>query len=154
MNKKAVLLYSGGLDSTTILYQLLKDGYDVHPLLVFYGQKHNVELQFAEKLLKELNVKDYLVFNIDWSPFRGEVQPGNMSAVHPFRNIVLLTAASARAIKIGAHDVYMGPNKDDQADFPDCRREVFDNFEKVLSDSMEYEIHLQTPIIEMSKQQI
>ena len=167
---KAVLLYSGGLDSTTILYALLahnkqfdtivvnsKDAVkkiELFPLMINYGQKHSAELHFAKQILQanKLTAKEYL---IDWSSFRGQAQPGNQSAVHPHRNMMFMTIAFGYASLVGADTVYVGWNISDDADFPDCREKFLETFQDAIRLSADNKkLFLKAPLLKLNKAEI
>lgn len=146
MKTKTLLLLSGGLDSVTAFYQLVKSG-DVHCLLVNYGQPHSKELWFAERHCKKLSVP----FTVIDLPKLGGLTDNNW--IVPNRNCILLSLAVNLAIQIGAGKVAIAVNRDDEAEFPDCRMAFVQLFNTTLT-TAEINVEVITPLIEMSKRQI
>jgi len=167
---KAVLLYSDGLEATTILYAILQHNktvlddpkldeeklIEVFPLLTNYGQHHSVELHFAKALLKETKLEAVTkTFDINWESFRGQIKENNHSAVHPHRNVMLITIASAYATSIGADTVYVCCSASDQKNFPDCRHEFLETLQKTLrlsSDNKNF--FIKAPLLSLDKSEI
>jgi 7-cyano-7-deazaguanine synthase len=134
-DKRAVLLLSGGMDSTTLLYDLLNLGCEVHPISFIYGQKHKKEVGMAlascTKLGLELEVVDIGFFGqlapsaltrtrIDVP--EGHYEDSSMKVtVVPNRNMVLISLATSYALGIGVHKVYYAAHSGDHAIYPDCR---------------------------------
>jgi len=114
--KTIIHLLSGGLDSTTMLYDLHSKGDKVHALLVDYGQKHVQELTFAKAHCKRLGV----LFTVACLPPLGMDE---QSWIVPNRNAILISLAVSTAVRAGAETVTIGCNADDAAGFPDCRPE-------------------------------
>lgn len=138
MAEKAVVVYSGGMDSFTVLHQAIQDGKDVHALSFNYGQRHSKELEYAKAVCKELGIP-HLINDIsainqllqgssltsdDIEVAEGHYASDNMkSTVVPNRNMILLSLAIGYAVSIGAESVYYGAHSGDHEIYPDCRPE-------------------------------
>src|SRR5512140_295982 len=146
--RKAVVLLSGGLDSSTCLAVALADGFRAHALSVDYGQRHKGELQRARRIARALGAADHRVVKVDLSAFGGSALTDQAIAVPkgrserrmgrdipvtyvPARNTVLLALALAHAETIGAEDVYVGVNAIDYSGYPDCRPAFLRAFERL-----------------------
>ena len=144
MNKPAIILLSGGLDSTTCAAIAKKDGYDLHGLTINYGQKHNYELKAAKLVAQNFKFNSHAVIDIDLASFGGsslvskEIEvPKNRnlgikddipSTYVPARNTVFLSIALAKAETINAFDIFIGVNAIDYSGYPDCRPELSKKF--------------------------
>jgi 7-cyano-7-deazaguanine synthase len=145
---RAVVLLSGGLDSTTCLAVARRDGFETHCLSVDYGQRHRGELARARRLARALGAKDHRVVKVDLSAFGGSAltdpaiavpkgrSPARMAreipvTYVPARNTVFLALALAHAETIGADDVYVGVNAIDYSGYPDCRPAFLRAFERL-----------------------
>jgi len=146
--KKAVVLLSGGLDSTTCLAVARARGFEVHALSVDYGQRHKEELRRARRVAKVLGVASHGVVRVDLSAFGGSALTDRALAVPkgrstaqmsrrvpityvPARNTVLLALALARAETLGANDLFLGVNAIDYSGYPDCRPAFVRAFERL-----------------------
>lgn len=174
--KKAVVLSSGGLDSTTALAIALKEGYGCFSLSFSYGQRHNFELTAAEKIAEKFDVKQHLILNIDLGQIGGssltddmdvpknrsftEMSQGIPTTYVPARNTIFLSFALAWAEVLGASDIFIGVNAVDYSGYPDCRPEYIAAFEKManlaLKSTVEKKtsIHIRTPLLHMGKAKI
>jgi len=137
MTEKVVVIYSGGMDSFTVLNRALKDGKEVFALSFDYGQKHVKELTFAADVCKLLNIKHKIIdisainellagssLTDDIDIPEGHYAADNMkSTVVPNRNMILLSLAVAYAVSVEASQVYYGAHSGDHAIYPDCRPE-------------------------------
>jgi 7-cyano-7-deazaguanine synthase len=174
--KKAVVLLSGGLDSTTVVAIAQQQGYAVYALSFDYGQNHRIELDFAARVAAKLGVREHTVVKVDLRSFGGSALtsdtpvPKHRSAEAigqgipvtyvPARNTVFLALALARAESLGATDIFIGVNALDYSGYPDCRPEFIEAFERMANlgtkigteDGQRIRIH--TPLIAMTKQQI
>jgi 7-cyano-7-deazaguanine synthase len=147
---RAVVLLSGGLDSTTCLAVALRDGFEAHALSVDYGQRHREELRRARALARALGAAGHRVIAVDLSAFGGSALTDRSIDVPrsrtlarmardipvtyvPARNTVLLALALAHAETLGASDVYLGVNAIDYSGYPDCRPEFLRAFERVAA---------------------
>jgi len=132
---KAVLILSGGMDSTTLLYDLISQKYEVHAITFDYNQKHKNEITCAKKICKKLHIPhkivDISVLN-DLAPScltrdQWEVPEGNYAedsmkqTVVPNRNMVFLSLAASYAIGIGANEIFYAAHAGDHTIYPDCR---------------------------------
>lgn len=169
----AVVLLSGGLDSTTAL-AVAAQKFDCYALTVRYGQLHAVELEAAKRVAQRTGVKDHRVIDIDLAQLassaltRADVAvpkdrslseigaPGDVPVTYvPARNTVLLALALAWAESLGARDLFVGVNVLDASGYPDCRPEFIRAFEalaQVATRSGGFTIH--APLIELTKAQI
>ncbi len=159
----AVVLLSGGQDSTTCLYWARKHFDEVHAVGFDYGQKHRVELEQARKIA-ELAGVPYTIYDL-----RGVLSGSaltehekDISAPHdrnpelpasfvPGRNALFLTVAAGYAYNHGIHDLVGGMCQTDYSGYPDCRREFIDAMEKSLSLAMDWKIRIHTPLMYLTK---
>ena len=170
----AVVLLSGGLDSTTTLAQAIADGCDVTALSFRYGQRHTKELVSAANVAKFFNVK-HVIVDIDLSMFRSaltrpeidvpenrdESQMGQDIPVTyvPARNIIMMSVAAGLCESVDADRIYIGANVVDYSGYPDCRPEFFEAFEKMIAVGTKagvegHPIRICTPIQHSSKADI
>ncbi len=148
MNKKAIVLLSGGLDSTTVLAIVKNLGYEVYALSFFYGQRHAVELDFAKKIAEKFEVKEHKIAKIDLRIFGGSaltdeiLVPKNRDVTNshevpityvPARNTIFLSYCLAYAEVVGAFDIFIGVNAIDYSGYPDCREDFIKAFEKMAN---------------------
>jgi 7-cyano-7-deazaguanine synthase len=133
--RRAVVLLSGGLDSSTCLAVALRDGYEAHALSVDYGQRHKGELARARRVGRALGAAQHRVVKVDLSAFGGSALTdpaiavpkrrrahGGIPATYvPARNTVLLALALAHAETVGAQAIFLGVNAIDYSGYPDCR---------------------------------
>src|SRR5438876_8822854 len=173
--KRAVVLLSGGIDSTTTLAIAIADGYEAYALSFGYGQRHQIETQAARRVANSLGAKEHRIAKIDLRVFGGsaltddvavpkqrskkEIAHGIPVTYVPARNTIFLAYALAWAEVIGAHDIFIGVNALDYSGYPDCRPEFITQFEKLARlatkagvEGTRYQIH--APLIEMTKAQI
>lgn len=137
--EKAVIILSGGLDSTTLLYDLDRQGYDLYPITFFYGQKHQKEIECAKLICADMSLRqNWIAYpltslaKIGGSALtdpriavpEGHYKDESMkTTVVPNRNMIMLSFAIAHAIAIGAEKVYYGAHAGDHDIYPDCRVE-------------------------------
>jgi 7-cyano-7-deazaguanine synthase len=177
VDKKAVVLLSGGMDSATTLAIALSEGFDCYALSFRYGQRHRREIEATKKLADFLGAAEHRIIDIDLAVFGGSAltdshidvpkdsaelgQPTKIPPTYvPARNTIFLSYALAWAEVLGAFDIFIGVNSTDYSGYPDCRAEFISAFEKTanlataaaVEDKGRYEIH--TPIIDMTKSQI
>jgi len=174
--KKAIVLSSGGLDSTTVLAIARSEHYQCYTVSFFYGQRHHHELDAAKKVSKAMGAVKHYVVNIDFSQIGGsaltddievpknrnekEISTGIPVTYVPARNTIFLSYALAWAEVLGASDIFIGVNAIDYSGYPDCRPEYIAAFEKMarlaLKTTVEGEttIHIRTPLLHMSKAEI
>lgn len=156
INNSCVLLLSGGLDSTTLLYQLKSEGAHVHAVLFDYGQNHWRELEFAQKHCEKLDVL-WTRIEIDkvfkgW-PFASRLVGGKVGDVVHFRNAVMLSIACSMAAANGVEYVIYGPNADDALLFADCRGEFINAFNRTLIYA-ELDVEVKAPFLHLTKKEI
>lgn len=157
---KATLLFSGGLDSATVLYFLLKSGWDVDCLAFDYGQRHRRELLAAKTIAEHVGVSCHKIqlpelwkncALVGGKPLPDGDQPSN---IVPNRNMVMLSIATTYAIENGSDAVAWGPNKDDWGTFPDCREEFASSMRTAMSSCHTRPIQLKTPLIGKTKMEV
>ena len=174
--KKAIILSSGGLDSTTVLAMAKSQGYELYSLSFFYGQRHDFELQAAEKVAAAVGVKRHMVTQVDLKPIGGSALtddisvPKGRSEDHmaaaipvtyvPARNTIFLSYALAWAEVLGAWDIFIGVNAVDYSGYPDCRPEYIQAFETLANLATKTAVEgkgrfrIHTPLIDLTKAQI
>ncbi|HZI04584.1 MAG TPA: 7-cyano-7-deazaguanine synthase QueC [Archangium sp.] len=148
-SKKAVVLLSGGLDSTTVLAMAKADGFEPVCLAVSYGQRHAVELERARRVTQAMGVKDFRVVTVDLRQVggsaltadidvpkdrpEGEMSHGIPITYVPARNALFLSLALGLAESVGASDLYIGVNAVDYSGYPDCRPAFIEAFEAMAT---------------------
>jgi len=173
--KRAVVLLSGGIDSTTTLAVAIAEGYDAYALSFDYGQRHKIETQAALRVAESLGAKEHRVANIDLRAFGGSAltddldvpkQRSEIEIAHGIpityvsaRNTIFLAYALAWAEVIGAADIFLGVNAIDYSGYPDCRPEFIEAFEKLANlgtkagvEGRRFQIH--APLIKFFKAEI
>lgn len=170
--KKAIVLLSGGLDSTTVLAIAKNAGYEIYALSFDYGQRHEIELKSAEKVAKKFNVREHKTAKIDLRIFGGSALTADIAVPKAFeknkipvtyvpaRNTIFLSYALAYAETVGAFDIFIGVNAVDYSGYPDCRPEFISTFEKLATlataagteNQGHFKIH--APLISLSKKEI
>jgi 7-cyano-7-deazaguanine synthase len=174
MNKKAVILLSGGLDSATVLAMVKSLNYEIYALSFRYGQKHDIELEFAERLANN-TVREHKVVDIDLAMFGGSAlttdklvpKHENVDEIGseipityvPARNTIFLSFALAYAEVIDSKDIFIGVNALDYSGYPDCRPEFIDSFQKTANLATakgvkNKNISIHSPLINLTKSQI
>ena len=173
---RAVVLLSGGLDSSTCLAVARAEGFETHALSVNYGQRHRGELARARRIARAMGAADHRVVRVDLSTFGGSALTDRALAVPknrplramtagipvtyvPARNTVLLALALAHAETLGARDVYLGVNAIDYSGYPDCRPAFIRAFERLARVATRAGVEGQTlriraPLLRLSKAQI
>lgn len=143
-----ILLLSGGMDSVVLLYELVGAGELVHCVMFIYGQKHQQEVDFAKLHCHRLGV----LFTVITLPqFKGSIlTDGTGGVIVPNRNAIFLAHAVNLAVSAGAQIVAFGANKDDGANFPDCRMEFVEAFNKMLV-AAQINVQVGAPYLEKSK---
>ena len=170
-SNKAIVLLSGGLDSTTTLALVQSRGYDCYALTVRYGQRHNAELEAAERIAQVFNVAEHKTFEIDLSVFGGsaltdetipvpdQLTQGIPVTYVPARNTVFLSVALAWSEVIHARDIFIGVNAVDYSGYPDCRPEYIKAYQGMANlatkDAVEgHELIIHAPLVSLSKSEI
>jgi len=175
MIKKAVVLFSGGLDSTTTLAIARAEKYQSYAISFIYGQRHYHEIKTARRIIQQFDIKDHMILNIPLSNIGGsaltdEIEvPKNRPEGHlsnnipityvPARNTIFLAYALAWAETLNAFDLFIGVNALDYSGYPDCRPEYIKAFEHMANlatkagiEGQKFCIH--TPLIQLTKAQI
>ena len=172
MNKKAILLFSGGLDSTTCLAIAKSQGYDCYTLSFIYGQKHSVEIEGAKKLAEAFAVSEHKLLHLPLDELGGSSLTDKQRDVDdysgngliptsyvPARNTIFLSFALAWAEVIGAADIFIGANHIDYSGYPDCRPDYLHAFEQMAMlgtkrgrEGESFTIH--APLLQMNKADI
>lgn len=171
MNKKAVILLSGGLDSATILAIAKSQSYDCYALSFDYMQRHRSEIDAAKQVAKTIGVKSHIVQTIDLSIWGGSaltadieipkdgLAEGIPATYVPARNTIFLSHALGYAEAINARDIFIGVNAVDYSGYPDCRGSFINAFETLANlatkagvEGDPFAIH--APLLEMSKRDI
>jgi 7-cyano-7-deazaguanine synthase len=172
----AVLLLSGGLDSTTMLAWAIDRGFDVHAMTFRYGQRHAGEIEAARRVAAHYGGKDHVVVDIDLRTFGGSAltadidvpkdrAPATMSTGIPItyvpaRNTIFLSFCLAFAEVLGASDIFIGVNALDNSGYPDCRPEYVAAFERMANLATRggvegtAPIRINTPLLDLTKRQI
>jgi len=173
--KHAVVLLSGGIDSTTALAMAIAQGYEVYSLSFDYGQRHKLELEAARRVAESSGVREHRVVKIDNHLFSGsaltadidvpkrrsekEIGAGIPATYVPARNTIFLAHALAWAEVIGAAHIFVGVNAIDYSGYPDCRPEFIAIFETLANigtkagiEGRRFQIH--APLIKCSKADI
>ena len=173
--KRAVVLLSGGLDSTTTLATAIAEGYETYALSFEYGQRHKIEIGAARRIARALGAKEHRVAKIDMLIFGGSALTGDVdvpkkrSATEighaipvtyvPARNTIFLSYALALAETVEARDIFIGANAIDYSGYPDCRPEFIAAFETLANlatkagvEGARFRIH--APLIKLSKAEI
>ena len=168
--KKAVILLSGGLDSTT-LAAIAKQNHELYGLTFKYGQKHDIEISFAKKNAKIFNFKEHHLIELNHQIFSSsslvnkdiKVPKSNKNIINnksipstyvPARNIIFLSYAVSYAENIGAENIFIGVNMIDYSGYPDCRGEFIESFENAVNLGIVKNIQIKTPLISLSKKEI
>jgi len=176
MDKQAVVLLSGGLDSATVLAMARSEGYLCHCLSFDYGQRHSVELAASARVAQALGAASHRVAKIDLRAFGGSaltsdaiLVPKDRDSAHmadaipvtyvPARNIIFLSFALGLAEVQGARDIFIGANAVDYSGYPDCRPEFIEAFARMAALGTKAGVEgtpfrIQTPIIHFSKAEI
>jgi 7-cyano-7-deazaguanine synthase len=174
--KKAVVLLSGGLDSTTVLAIAKAEGFTPYALSFRYGQRHTVELESAQRVAETLGVAEHVVLDIDLRRFGGSALTADIAVPKgrspetlgagipityvPARNTVFLSFALAWAEVLHTSDIFIGVNALDYSGYPDCRPEYIAAYEHManLATAAGVEgrqrLRIHTPLIDLTKAQI
>ena len=163
-----VVIYSGGMDSYTVLHKAINDGYDVFPVTFDYGQRHVKEIEFASLVCDELRL-DHKIVDIsainqllqgssltsDIGIPEGHYEDMSMkSTVVPNRNMILISLAVGYAVSIGADKVYYGAHSGDHAIYPDCRPEFVQKMNAVSQIANYEPVEIVSPYLDKNKNDI
>ncbi len=175
MKLKAVVLLSGGIDSTTTLAIAKKQAFEIFAISFRYGQRHIVELESARRIAAFWHVKKHLVLDVNLAAFGGSALTANFKIPQdrdiktisqdipityvPGRNIIFLSLALAWAEVLGANDIFIGANGIDFSGYPDCRPEFIAAFENVANLGTKAgiegkKISIRAPLLKLTKAQI
>ena len=182
MPKRAVVLLSGGVDSTTTLAIAKSQGFDCYALSFSYGQRHNIELVAARRVADAIGVVEHKIVEIDLRAFGGSALTADIAvpkdrydieAQHaaplpsaeipvtyvPARNTIFLSFALAWAEVLGAQDIFLGVNALDYSGYPDCRPEYIAAFQQMADLATKAgvggaRLRIHTPLIQLTKAQI
>lgn len=173
MKTKAVIIASGGIDSSTLLYKMVKEGFEVYVLTFIYGQKHLQEIKYAEGIARRLTINHRVV---DLSAMKGLLSGSALtdanvevpdvpetvdhyetlkSTIVPNRNAIFLSIAIGYAVSLEANHIYFGAHFSDRGVYPDCRKEfvkAFQTAERLAND--DYEMVIDAPFVDMDKSEI
>jgi 7-cyano-7-deazaguanine synthase len=170
---RAVLLLSGGLDSTTLLAYAVNERFTVHAMTFRYGQRHAVEIEAARRVATQYGVRDHVIVDIDLRTFGGSALTSNLAVPKdrddevgipityvPARNTIFLSFALAWAEVLEAGDIFIGVNAVDYSGYPDCRPAYIAAYERMANLATRggvegtNPIRIRTPLIERTKAQI
>ncbi|MBT3209716.1 MAG: 7-cyano-7-deazaguanine synthase QueC [Bacteroidetes bacterium] len=171
--KKAVVLHSGGLDSTTLLYKATAENYEVYSLSFNYGQKHSKEINLAKLSAKKAGVADHKIVNLNLDLLGGSALTDSFINIPDFdekskdipityvpaRNMIFLSIAASYAETLGAQDIFIGVSQVDYSGYVDCRQEFIESMEQTINKgtvcavekNMPIKIH--APFMFLSKEQ-
>jgi 7-cyano-7-deazaguanine synthase len=175
-SRRAVVLLSGGLDSTTTLAIARREGFEAYALSFRYGQRHEFELQAARRVAAHVGVARHVVFDVNLAQFGGSAltdaldvpkdralaeMEANIPVTYvPARNTVFLSIALAWAESLSISDIFIGVNALDYSGYPDCRPEYIEAFQRLADLATKAGVEgrqrltIHTPLIEMSKAEI
>jgi 7-cyano-7-deazaguanine synthase len=173
---KAVVLLSGGMDSTTVAAVALSRGFDVHALTFRYGQRHKAEVEAARRVAEQMGIRRHVVLDIDLRAFGGSALTGDLelpkdtpiekigqgipSTYVPARNTIFLAFALGWSEVLGASDIFLGANALDYSGYPDCRPEFIQSFQTMANLATRAGVEggqrltIHTPLIALSKREI
>ena len=176
MLKKAVVLLSGGLDSTTTLAIARDGGYETYAMSFRYGQRHTVELQCAENVAEALGVKQHAIIDIDLRAFGASALTANIAVPKnrsdtemrdsipityvPARNTIFLSYALAYAEVLVADTIFIGATAVDYSGYPDCRPEYIEAYQTMANLATQAgvegktQLKIQTPLMDKTKAEI
>lgn len=172
----AVVLLSGGLDSTTLLAYAISEGLAAHAMTFRYGQRHAIEIDAARRVARALGVRDHIVVDIDLRTFGGSALTSDMAVPKdrsleemnrgipityvPARNSIFLAYALAWSEVLGASDIFIGVNAIDYSGYPDCRPEYVAAYERMANLATRgavegtTPVRIRAPLIDLSKREI
>ena len=176
MSAPAVLLLSGGLDSTTLLAYAVREGYDVYAMTFRYGQRHAAEIDAARRVARYFGVRDHVVADIDLRTFGGSALTSDIDVPRdrreadiargipityvPARNTIFLSFCLAWSEVLGASDIFIGVNALDYSGYPDCRPEYVEAFQRMANLATRggvegtTPVRIQTPLLHRTKREI
>jgi 7-cyano-7-deazaguanine synthase len=174
--QSAVVLLSGGLDSTTLLAYAIDAGFVPHAMTFRYGQRHAVEIEAARRIARQFGVRDHIVVDIDLRAFGGsaltsdaavpkdrqhdEISRGIPITYVPARNTIFLSFALAWAEVLKASDIFIGVNAIDYSGYPDCRPEFIAAYQRMANLATRgavegtLPVRIRAPLIDLTKREI
>ena len=173
MSNKAVIIASGGIDSSTLLYKMVKEGFEVYVLTFIYGQKHLKEIEYAKSIAEKLDVNHKVVdlssmkvllsgsaltdssVEVPEVPETAEHYETLQSTIVPNRNAIFLSIAIGYAVSLKANHVFFGAHFSDRGVYPDCRKEFVDAFqesERLANDNSD--LIIDAPFVDIDKSDI
>lgn len=173
MSNKAVIIASGGIDSSTLLYKMVKEGFEVYVLTFIYGQKHLKEIEYAKRIAEKLDVNHKVVdlssmkvllsgsaltdssVEVPEVPETVEHYETLQSTIVPNRNAIFLSIAIGYAVSLKANHVFFGAHFSDRGVYPDCRKEFVDAFqesERLANDNPD--LIIDAPFVDIDKSEI
>ena len=166
MIRKSIVCFSGGADSTTVLYLAMRESEKICAFSVDYGQRHSKELECARDITARLGIQ-HVVMNLNLGVFGGsplvdktinvpdQQENAQSSTVVPYRNTLIATLAAALARSKGYNTIYMGPTYEDLANYADCRPIFYESLEETLrlGDTL-HDLSIITPFISSTKREI
>lgn len=172
----AVVLLSGGLDSSTLLAYAVRAGFAVHAMTFRYGQRHALEIEAARRVARQFDVRDHIVVDIDLRTFGGsaltsdaavpkdrspdEMRRGIPITYVPARNTIFLSYALAWSEVLGASEIFIGVNAVDYSGYPDCRPEYVAAYERMANLATRgavegtTPVHIRAPLLDLTKPEI
>lgn len=175
VGKKAVVLLSGGVDSTTTLAIAKQSGYEIYALSAMYGQRHGIEIEFARQIAQTIGVVGHSIVEIDLRIFGGSALTDDIEVPKnrpleadgdeipvtyvPARNTILMSFALAWAEVLGSTDIFIGVNAVDYSGYPDCRPEYIRAYETMANLATKagvegHSLKIHTPLINLTKDEI
>lgn len=171
MQKKAVILYSGGLDSTTCLAIAKAEGFEPYALSFSYGQRHQHEMEIAKRNARPLGAVEHLVVEFDLRKMGGSALTADIDVPKegvgeeipvtyvPARNTIFLSFALGWAETLGSFDIFIGVNALDYSGYPDCRPEFIEAYETMANLATKagvegHRLKIHTPLISLTKAEI
>jgi len=165
---KIIIVFSGGLDSTVLLYKYINKGYDVKPITFYYGQKHHKEIDCASSICLKLGLKHSIINLQSLQRFLssgltsnditipdGHYEDETMKlTVVPNRNSILLNIAAAYAESNKINKIAIGVHAGDHAIYPDCRKEFIDKINELFLTSMYNPVTVEAPFLNLTKTDI
>lgn len=168
---KAVILLSGGIDSSTTVALVKSEGYDCYAISFDYSQRHKIELEAAKKVAKHIGVKEHLIVSFDLRKIGGSALTSDIAVPHgetsgipvtyvPARNTIFLSFALAWAETLMAEYIFIGANVVDYSGYPDCRPEYLKAFEEManlatkVSAEGKLRFKIEAPFLYMTKAEI
>jgi 7-cyano-7-deazaguanine synthase len=165
MDEKAVVVYSGGMDSYTVLHKAVTDGFEVYALTFDYGQKHKKEIDYAKRVCAELEISHKIIditavnqliagssLTSGIAVPEGHYADENMkSTVVPNRNMILLSLAVGYAVSLNASKVFYGAHSGDHEIYPDCRPEFVERMNSVCAIANYEAVQIITPYLALNK---